>query len=150
MRDYMKKYRAESVNSRKQSLTNVNHGKPPLAQAEAEAEAEAEEEKTNTDRSRVLIGPVFQTKDGRRWQMTDGQYQSMVNAYPAIDLDAEIHKAAAWNNAAGDKQKTFAGMGRFLNGWLSRQNTKESASQPAPALGPTQEQIDIALGKSNG
>jgi hypothetical protein len=48
MRDYMKRYRAESVNLRKQSLANVNHGKPPLAQAEVEAEAEAEVEEHNT------------------------------------------------------------------------------------------------------
>jgi hypothetical protein len=44
MRSYMKQYRARSVNSRKQMLDNVNHGKPPLAHAEAEEEEDAEGE----------------------------------------------------------------------------------------------------------
>jgi hypothetical protein len=84
--------------------------------------------------------------------MTTGQYESMADAYTSIDLDAVIRQAAAWNNAAGDRMKTFTGMGRFLTGWLSRANDKAAAeleSMPQPA-GPTQEQIDIATGKSNG
>lgn len=38
MAEYMKTYRKQSVNNRKQMLTNVNSCKPPLANAEEEAE----------------------------------------------------------------------------------------------------------------
>ena len=51
MRQYMKDYRSEHVNKRKQSVNNVSkckpsvsHGKPPLAHAEGEADGEAEVE----------------------------------------------------------------------------------------------------------
>lgn len=40
MKEYMKEYRKQRVNNRKQKLTAVSRGKPPLAQAEAEAEKE--------------------------------------------------------------------------------------------------------------
>jgi hypothetical protein len=58
MRDYMKRYRAESVNKRKQMLAEVNHGKPRLAQAEAEAEAEAEAQTKTGARKRAQRGKV--------------------------------------------------------------------------------------------
>lgn len=51
MRQYMKDYRSEHVNKRKQSVNNVSkckpsvsHGKPPLAHADGEADGEAEVE----------------------------------------------------------------------------------------------------------
>lgn len=44
MREYMRAYRSDSVNKRKQMLTQVNNSKPRLAQVEAEVEVEVEVE----------------------------------------------------------------------------------------------------------
>lgn len=44
MREYMRKYRKQTVNKGKQKLTKVSHSKPPLAKAEGEKEAKAEGE----------------------------------------------------------------------------------------------------------
>jgi hypothetical protein len=55
MREYMKDYRKRGkadVNSGKQSLTPVSHGKPGLAQAEAEAEADITHTHTHKTSSR--------------------------------------------------------------------------------------------------
>jgi hypothetical protein len=72
MRDYMRRYRSESVSRRKQVLANVSHGKPRLAQAEAEAEAEAENAPSN---ARAIStdtpfddSPAPVVPDSARWQ----------------------------------------------------------------------------------
>lgn len=64
MRSYMRQYRKD-LGGGKQSVNDVNSGKPPLAQAEAEAEAEADQVHTHT----VLpkhIGLVEASPEGAR------------------------------------------------------------------------------------
>jgi hypothetical protein len=107
MRDYMKRYRAESVNSRKQMLANVNHGKPPLAQAEAEAEAEAEVEEHNTkdmtqaapaDDSFLMFWEAYELKKGKPAAMKAWKRLSKA------DRDAAIEGIAPYRRSISDKK----------------------------------------------
>lgn len=41
-------------------------------------------------------------------------------AYPRVDVMAELRKARAWSVANPSQRKTQRGVGKFLNGWLSR------------------------------
>ncbi len=45
-------------------------------------------------------------------------------AYPKIDVAAELRKARAWCVANPTQRKTRRGIGKFINGWLSRANEK--------------------------
>jgi hypothetical protein len=53
-----------------------------------------------------------------------GVSQEMVNewskAYPAVDVVAELQKMRVWSLSNPTKQKTSAGIARFVNAWLSK------------------------------
>lgn len=52
-------------------------------------------------------------------------------AYPRIDVMAELRKARAWSVANPSQRKTPRGVGKFLNGWLSRAAERATAQAPA-------------------
>ena len=45
-------------------------------------------------------------------------------AYPAVDIDQELHKMAAWLDSNPKRKKTRRGIDRFINTWLSREQDK--------------------------
>lgn len=68
--------------------------------------------------------------DGISFQnVSDGQIKIWVAAYPAVDVPADILRAASWLNANPSNRKYD--YRRFLNNWLSRSQDR------APAMGPT-------------
>lgn len=44
--------------------------------------------------------------------------------YPAVDVEQELKKMAAWSDANLSKRKTRRGIGRFINSWLSREQDR--------------------------
>ena len=60
--------------------------------------------------------------DGSSFQNINGQLKVWKDAYPAIDVEAELKKAAAWLMAnPKNKKSQYA---RFLNNWFSRAQDK--------------------------
>lgn len=59
-------------------------------------------------------------KDSKPWPLLPSQVSEWQAAYPGVDVTAECRKALAWCNANPRKQKTFSGMPKFLNGWLTK------------------------------
>lgn len=56
-------------------------------------------------------------------------------AYPRVDVPGEIRKARAWCVASPAQRKTRRGVGKFLNGWLSRAAERSvGAVGAAPAI----------------
>ena len=51
--------------------------------------------------------------------------------YPAVDVPAELKRAAAWVESNPAHRKSERGMPRFLNAWMSR--AQDSAIRRAPA-----------------
>ena len=83
-----------------------------------------QEPRTNTSVSHDKI--VF---DGSSFQNINGQITAWVSAYPAVDVHAEIKKAAVWLMAnPKNKKSNYA---RFLTSWISR------AQDKAPRVGGT-------------
>lgn len=71
------------------------------------------------------------------WPVCQLQLDDWGKAYPGLDVLQEIRKARCWLEAAPTRGKTYAGMGRFLLGWLSRaQNTPRNFSGAARASPP--------------
>lgn len=54
-------------------------------------------------------------------------------AYPRIDVVAELRKARAWCIANPRQRKTRAGVSKFLNGWLSRASERVTPPPAAPS-----------------
>jgi hypothetical protein len=59
------------------------------------------------------------------WQPSAIDINMMTQAYPKIDIQAEIRKMDMWCYTNPGKRKTKTGILRFINSWLSR-------STPAP------------------
>lgn len=67
--------------------------------------------------------------DGRQFLNINGELSVWREAYPAINVEAELRKAAAWLVANPKNKKSQ--YGRFLNSWLSRaQDSAPRVSQP--------------------
>lgn len=87
-----------------------------------ERETERETDIAQTD-SAESSEPVFlnlPTNNGKRYPITDGLVREWGLLYPAVDIEQEIRKAKGWLDSNPTKRKTYGGMKRFVNGWLSR------------------------------
>ena len=58
--------------------------------------------------------------DGTDWWPNDAAIKSFQEAYPGIDVRAELKKAAAWALANKTKRWTSKGVMRGVNAWLSK------------------------------
>jgi hypothetical protein len=108
----------------------------PRLEEEREREREREEEGEREDISSVVSedrkpepvysdSPVFACDgDVKTWQPTQRQVEAWQQAYPQVDVAAELRKAAAW--VTSNRRKTAKGMPRFVNGWLARTTDKST------------------------
>lgn len=70
--------------------------------------------------TRNMYNMTFQTQDGKDWKAPAGLMKDLVIIYGEKTVEQELLKAHAWLEADIHRRKTPRGMGRFLNGWLSR------------------------------
>lgn len=62
--------------------------------------------------------------EGEQYPVTQSQVDDWQAVYPAVNVLQEVKKAKAWLQANPAKAKTYRGMAKFLNGWMSRQQDK--------------------------
>jgi hypothetical protein len=67
-----------------------------------------------------MYNMTFQTQDGKDWQVPPRLMKDLVIIYGEKTVEVELLKAHAWIEADPLRRKTQRGMGRYLNGWLSR------------------------------
>jgi len=67
-----------------------------------------------------MYNMTFVTQDGKKWTVPAGLMKDLVIIYGEKTVEQELLKAHAWLEADTHRRKTSRGMGRFLNGWLSR------------------------------
>ena len=61
---------------------------------------------------------AFDWDEGLFTGISDAQVERWSASFPAVNVDEEIGKAAAW--LAADKRRAKSQYGRFLTGWLMR------------------------------
>lgn len=59
--------------------------------------------------------------------------------YPAVDVEQELRKMAAWSDANPMKRKTRRGIVRFINSWLSREQDRGGRVQQYGSRGVQQD-----------
>ena len=62
----------------------------------------------------------FTLMDGTRYCLTGKQMERYREAYPGVDIPAELRRIRVWCNNNPARRKTRKGAARFLNGWLWR------------------------------
>lgn len=70
----------------------------------------------------------------RLWNLTAAKLAEWQDAYPGVDALTELRKARQWLIDNPTRGKTFAGMARFLGGWLGRAQDR-GGSRPAARPG---------------
>lgn len=86
----------------------------------------------STEASEPAIGFIPTNKyntEGEQYPVTQSQIDDWQAVYPAVNVLQEVKKAKAWLQANPAKAKTYRGMAKFLNGWMSRQQDKGGSSQ---------------------
>lgn len=73
--------------------------------------------------------PALPLDDGSDFELTDDLAAELREAYPRIDLSAELKKMRAWLVSNPSGRKTRRGTPRFINSWLAK-------AQPAAPVGP--------------
>ena len=63
---------------------------------------------------------TYVTQDGKEWKVPPGLMKDLIIIYGEKTVEQELWKAHAWLEADPKRRKTPRGMGRYLNGWLSR------------------------------
>ena len=76
------------------------------------------------------------TIDGREYPVTFTDIEKARTLYPAVNVEQEVRNMAGWLDGHSANRKTWNGMKRFINGWLSRaQNSaRPQATQPRPVV----------------
>lgn len=67
-----------------------------------------------------LYDITYTTQDGKQWKVPSGLMKDLIIIYGEKTVEQELWKAHAWLEADPARRKTQRGMGRYLNGWLSR------------------------------
>lgn len=71
-------------------------------------------------RTMSLYDITYVTQDGKEWKVPPGLMKDFITIYGEKTVEQELWKAHAWIEADIHRRKTARGMGRYLNGWLSR------------------------------
>ena len=75
---------------------------------------------------------------GDKWSPESSDIAGWSKAYPAVSVDAELSKMAAWLDSNPKNRKTASGIKRFCNAWLSRaQDRGGSSPSGLPSAGST-------------
>lgn len=123
------KRRAEDQKRKKtsrQSVRNVSADVPDKKQTREEKRREEEKQ----EQAAEITIPL---EDGTDHPVTASEVSEYRAAYPRIDVMGELRKARAWCFANPAQRKTRRGVGKFVNGWLSRADADKAKTAPQPA-----------------
>lgn len=70
---------------------------------------------------------------GEVFRVTQEFLDELQEAYPAVDVKAELKRLRSWSLANGSKRKTLGGMPRFINAWMAK--TQDRTGMPERRAG---------------
>lgn len=85
----------------------------------------------------VLLPTNKFNTEAEEYPVTQKHLDDWQDAYPAVNCLMEAKQAKAWLNANPAKRKTYRGMAKFLNGWMSRQQNAGGSKEPPPPSMPS-------------
>lgn len=110
---------------RVEKIRNKNVTDTALPREEKRREDNKEKTSARSDKSLHAVSFDFITG---KFSNLNGQVEIWRNAYPAVSIDLELNKAAAWLVANPKNRKS--NYSRFLSNWLSRVQDKAPSVQP--------------------
>lgn len=113
-----------SEDGRSEPETEPGPSAKPVDVASADRKSATDRKPTAVDVPEAVDPPVLVFpcvgQSGKAWPLFQTKINEYAEAYPGIDVYAECRKALQWLRDNSQRQKTFRGMSKFLNGWLGR------------------------------
>ena len=112
------------ANSKQTGSKQQANDKQKVSKKENEKENKIEIE------DKCLLGPEspavisLPLNDGSEFGVTDSMVKEFMNLYPAVDVMQELRNMRGWLINNPKNRKTFGGIRRFINSWLSREQDK--------------------------
>lgn len=116
----------------------------PLRSQEQEQEQEQEQDSCGEPEPLRLISPspppepvidLPLTRSGTH-SILQAKVDAWSEAFPAVDVLAELRRMRAWLDARPRERKTAGGIERFIVGWLGKSQDRGRANQPAAKAVP--------------
>ena len=105
---------SSALNKQKQKLKTKQNEKANAFSSEAEAA--------------VIVMPMT---GGKEYGVSSEAVKKWRELYPAVDIMQELRNMVGWLDANPTRKKTRAGMPRFINGWLSKEQNKGGVKRNA-------------------
>lgn len=87
-----------------------------------EAETAPDHPKQPAPSSPIVISILL--NDKTEYPITEADVEGWKDLYPAVDVMQELRKMKGWADANPTKRKTKAGIKRFINAWLSKEQDR--------------------------
>lgn len=104
-----------------ENICNQMYADAPVIQSNTESESESNTNNKRGDETPLADVEPITLNDGTEWRCPLADYEEYRRLYPAVDIDNAFREMRAWCNSNPSKRKTYRGIKRFVNGWLSRQ-----------------------------
>lgn len=78
----------------------------------------------------------FPTRDMSWYKLQETDYRDFVRSYGRELVEKELKMILLWSNANMTKRKSYRGMMRFLNSWLSRSYANAPVAKPSLTNAP--------------
>ena len=99
-------------------VTDCNNGVTQILDIDKEIEIDTDKDEELAESDPVVI--TMPTKESKDYGVRASETRLYLETYPLINILGELKIMRAWLIANPTKQKTYKGMPRFINGWLSR------------------------------
>lgn len=105
-------------------------GSDSLAGGLQDARLEGEQSRVEGEKKggKLIDGlPVFITiplVNGHAFEINTTAVSEWQVRYPGVNVEQELRKMQGWCKANVSKRKTIRGIGRFINGWLAKEQSK--------------------------
>lgn len=84
----------------------------------------------DADQGELVIMATFPCVGAsKEWQLTNAKLAEWQEAFPAMDVPAEVRKARQWLVDNPGRMKTAKGMTKFLFGWLERSQNRKGGQR---------------------
>lgn len=141
---HLKPRRPTDPSKRAGNSTGQQAPSKPLRSQEQEQEQEQEQDSCGEPEPLRLISPspppepvidLPLTRSGTH-SILQAKVDAWSEAFPAVDVLAELRRMRAWLDARPRERKTAGGIERFIVGWLGKSQDRGRANQPAAKAVP--------------
>lgn len=128
----VKSYRARKSNDKKEDVTQCNAHVTQCNAPDTDTDTDTDKQITPSAPNVKTKSPVIEKiplKSGGEKPITADVVDEYSKLYPSLDVVKELRAMRAWCISNPAKQKTKAGVMRFVNGWLAREQDSPSTTR---------------------